>query len=487
MNRQRLGIFLIVAVATASRAAPAGADGLDGQRFVPAAGAAGGFNVERTLVLPHLDWGVGLFLHYADDPVVVLDTGSGAVVARPLERALTLDLLGSVGLWDFAELAVHLPVDLVYEGEDVVAGGQALAASTGVGDLRLMPKFRLLAGESFGVGLAVPIRLPTGDDAALRGAGDVTVEPKLLLSWWAGRVSLGANVGYRLHTSDEGRQGPGGDELSFGGLLRYRLPFAGDSVVLSAELVGGLETDSDDDQSRNLPMEALLGAIVELSPSWQLYFGGGAGVHDGVGTPDFRLVFGIRYTSVGFSDRDRDGIYDERDRCPDSAEDMDDFEDEDGCPDRDNDSDGIIDDEDECPDAAEDPGGRDNDGCPERGHAEYRRGRIKVLGKVRFKTNSAELEDSSDPILDDVAREMKRHPEVHKVRVEGHSDNVGDREYNRKLSRERAISVRAALIRRGVKPGRLEAAGYGETRPIATNRTERGRGKNRRVEFEVVK
>ena len=479
---------LLASLVAMAAARPAAADGFDGQRFVPAEGAAGGFALERTLVVPHGGWGLGLFLHYADDPVVVRDSERGDILARPLAQALTMDLVASVGLFDVAELAVLLPVNLAYDGDATIVGGDVLAADEGLGDLRLTPKFRLLRGRSFGLGLAVPISLPTGDDAELRGAGDVTVEPKLLLSWWpGGRLSLAANAGYLLHTSAAGREGPGGDELAVGAGLRYRTPVADDGLVLSAELIAALSTSDGGPAFRDAPVEAIVGGIFEATPSWHLYVGGGLGLADGVGAPDFRAIFGIRYLSVGLSDRDGDGIVDDRDRAPDDPEDKDDFEDDDGAPDRDNDGDGIADEDDECPDAPEDPGARDRDGCPERGRAEFRKGKIRLLGKIRFKTNSAELLPSSDPILDDVAREMKRHPEIRRVRVEGHSDNVGDRGYNQRLSRERALSVRAALIRRGVSARRLDAAGYGESRPTATNRTERGRAKNRRVQFVIVK
>ena len=490
MLRMRTPIAAALAAATLATAAAgsraAHADGFDGQRYVPAAGAAGGFVVERTLIPQHLDWGLGLFLHYADDPVVVTDEASGDDVAVPLHQALTMDFLASVGLFDWAELGIHLPVQLIYSGDDVTVGGNAFAASEGIGDLRLVPKVDFVRTPSFGFGLALPVRFPTGDDLALRGAGDLTFEPKLLLSYGPGRLALGLNVGYLFHSSDAGANGPGGNELTFGAALRYRLPTESENIVLHAELFGGI-SQSDDSQGEfhDVPVEALLGAIIEMTPRWHMYLGAGTGVIDGVGAPDFRLIFGIRYTNVGFVDSDADGIYDDRDRCPERAEDMDEYEDDDGCPEGDNDGDGITDEDDECPDAAEDKGGGDNDGCPERGSAVYRKGRIVVLGKVRFKTNSAELANSSDPILDDVAREMKRNPGL-KLRVEGHSDNKGDLAYNRKLSRERAESVRDGLVARGVARGRLSAAGYGETRPIATNKTERGRAKNRRVEFRIA-
>jgi outer membrane protein OmpA-like peptidoglycan-associated protein len=476
---------LVALAALAASSGVARADGLDGQKYVPAAGAAGGFVVERTLIPQHLDWGLGLMLNYADDPVVVSDEATGDDVAKPLHEALTMNLMASIGLWDVAELAIDVPLDLVWSGDTTVVGGDTYQASTGMGDLRLLPKVDFVRTPSFGFGLALPVRLPTGDDLALRGAGDLTIEPKLLLSFGSGALAFGLNAGYLVHSSDEGREGPGGDALTFGGALRWRLPTESEDWVLHGEVYGSYESKPDNRDFHNFPVEALLGLIYEATPNWSVYLGGATGVSDGVGAPDFRLVFGVRYTSVGFVDRDADGIYDDRDKCPTRAEDHDDYEDDDGCPEDDNDNDGIRDEDDECPDAAEDPGAKDRDGCPEHGHAEYRKGRIVVLGKIRFKTDSAELLPSSDPILDDVASEMKKNPRV-KLRVEGHSDNVGDAGYNRKLSAERARSVRAALIRRGVSGGRLDAEGYGETRPVTTNRTERGRAKNRRVELRTI-
>src|SRR4051812_3525319 len=101
MSRKRLTAFVATAMlAAAAHPRVARAGGFDGQRYVPAAGAAGGFVVERTLVPQHLDWGIGLFMNYAVDPVVVVDEQSGDEVARPLESALTMNLLGSIGLFD---------------------------------------------------------------------------------------------------------------------------------------------------------------------------------------------------------------------------------------------------------------------------------------------------------------------------------------------------------------------------------------------------
>ena len=72
------------------------------------------------------------------------------------------------------------------------------------------------------------------------------------------------------------------------------------------------------------------------------------------------------------------------------------------------------------------------------------------------------------------------------IRVEGHTDNVGDDGFNLTLSRNRAAEVMAYLVDQGVDAGRLTSEGFGDTQPIADNETEEGRATNRRVEFRII-
>jgi outer membrane protein OmpA-like peptidoglycan-associated protein len=85
-----------------------------------------------------------------------------------------------------------------------------------------------------------------------------------------------------------------------------------------------------------------------------------------------------------------------------------------------------------------------------------------------------------------VAKLILEHPELKKIRVEGHTDNVGSAPYNKDLSERRAASVVRYLAEKGVPRARLDAAGYGFERPVASNATALGRAKNRRVEFRIV-
>jgi OmpA-OmpF porin, OOP family len=110
---------------------------------------------------------------------------------------------------------------------------------------------------------------------------------------------------------------------------------------------------------------------------------------------------------------------------------------------------------------------------------------ISTAGAIYFKTGSAELDKESAPILQSVADIANRCPTV-KVEVTGHTDSIGGRESNKQLSEQRARAVATFLTQRGVAPARVEAAGYGDTRPIVPNDNEANRAKNRRIEFKVV-
>jgi len=473
-----------------ARALPAAADGLDGERFQPAVGTQRAFSVEHPETPFHLGWGLGAFFDVADDPVVERDQDSGDVVSRPLDTAASLDLLGTVGFFGWSELGVHLPLQVVYSGDQYNAGAVMLDPSGGVGDLRLVPKVLVLRTGSlenhFLLGFALPISLPTGDAEAIRGDDGVTIEPRLLAALHMGRIELGGNLGYKFRgTHPDGI--PWADEIAMA--FNAEVGIIEDSLWFQAELFGGKQVNTDV-EGADFPFEALAGLVYGLTENFDLHGGAGLGFTDGLGDPDFRVVAGIRYRHnaprhEGFEDNDEDGVLDKDDDCPTEVEDADGFEDEDGCPEEDNDEDGIPDDKDECPDLPEEQGG-DGDGCPEKTYVKIEGGQMEIFGKVRFKTGSSEIDKKSDPLLDQIAAAMKANPQVKRVRVEGHTDDVGGSDLNQRLSEERASSVKSALVDRGVDSGRLESKGYGESRPTAPNQTAAGRAKNRRVEFIIV-
>ncbi|MFO0596611.1 MAG: OmpA family protein [Myxococcaceae bacterium] len=184
-------------------------------------------------------------------------------------------------------------------------------------------------------------------------------------------------------------------------------------------------------------------------------------------------------------DKDGDGLNDNVDKCPNEPEDKDGFQDDDGCPDLDNDADGVPDDHDDC---KMDPGPADNKGCPRKySLVAVTKDRIEIKKQIKFATGSAKIVGKeSEQILDEVAQALKDNAQIKKVRVEGHTDSVGDDAKNLILSQNRANSVMSALIKRGVDPIRMEAVGFGETKPIASNSTAAGKAENRRTEFNII-
>jgi OOP family OmpA-OmpF porin len=145
-------------------------------------------------------------------------------------------------------------------------------------------------------------------------------------------------------------------------------------------------------------------------------------------------------------------------------------------PPSDSDRDGVLDTADQCP-ATPRGVAVDSKGCP--------RGGPVVLRGVEFGFNAATLTESSRPLLDEVAADLKQHPRL-RVELQGHTDSKGAESYNLDLSQRRADSVRDYLIAQGVNPLQLVARGYGESQPIADNSTDLGRAENRRVVMHVL-
>jgi len=103
---------------------------------------------------------------------------------------------------------------------------------------------------------------------------------------------------------------------------------------------------------------------------------------------------------------------------------------------------------------------------------------------VEFDFNKAIIKQGYYKDIDDLAKVMKDYPDL-KVVIEGHTDNIGTAEYNKNLSQERAEAVKKYLVEKGIDANRITAQGFGFDRPIASNDTEEGRQKNRRVEAAV--
>jgi outer membrane protein OmpA-like peptidoglycan-associated protein len=185
----------------------------------------------------------------------------------------------------------------------------------------------------------------------------------------------------------------------------------------------------------------------------------------------------VKYDGCPVPDTDGDGINDENDKCPAEAG----TAKYNGCPIPDRDGDGVNDETDACPDTK---GPVSNKGCPEI--------KQEVIEKVNFaaknilfRTASDQITKSSLPGLDEVVKILRADNNL-LLSIDGHSDNVGNETRNLALSQKRADAVKKYLISKGINASRLEAKGYGQSRPVADNDSKEGQTANRRVEMSLI-
>ncbi|WP_426752651.1 OmpA family protein [Myxococcus sp. Y35] len=568
--------LLLVAAATAS-AQPSVSQAIDVQQYKPAPGAYDVLGMHGARIAPHLSWNLGASLNYADDPLNLVDPRADRFLYRIVDSQLTLDLMGAISLFDRVELGVSLPVSYTTSQPSGAVAPELASGvgTTGVGDLRLVPKVRLLSTDG-GIHLAVaaPLTLPTAGGSKFLGSDTVTVQPRFVAEWATTAVRLLANVGFNFRREEQLRNLRVGHELAYA--VGAEVPLT-EKLTAQATLAGALGLKETSSEER--PLEALAALKYRFLEGLAAHVGAGPGLSRGYGTPSFRVLAGVAWTPTpskgmpaapppacdlgpedfdgfqdddhcldpdddgdgildvddvcptepetvnGFQDEDGcpddpnahqplaeegtpaappaplalppapldtdgDGLLDSEDVCPNAPEDVDGFEDEDGCPDPDNDQDGIPDAADQCPLEAETINGvKDDDGCPDKGKAQVRveGARIVILDKVYFATGKDVILPRSFSLLRQVASTLKANPQILVVRVEGHTDDRGADATNLDLSQRRAKNVATFLAKEGIAAERLEAVGYGEAKPVDTNKTAKGRENNRRVEFNIVK
>jgi OOP family OmpA-OmpF porin len=193
-----------------------------------------------------------------------------------------------------------------------------------------------------------------------------------------------------------------------------------------------------------------------------------------------KIFFDVREVSKdsdGDGIPDINGIPDIKDKCPNTPKGIE--VDLNGCPLKpvaakdlkDSDGDGVYDFKDRCPDTPK--GAKVNEvGC-------------WIVPGLRFETAKYEIKSEYYPALNDAAAILLKNKEL-KVQIQGHTDNVGNASYNKKLSENRAKAVMAYLIKKGVPSIQISTMGFGFSKPIAPNTTSEGKAKNRRVEFIIL-
>jgi len=508
MDRRRAGLgpaaaMLICLAATAARADDPARRGFDADPSRPALSLDGNLAVETAGLARAGTRSLGLILDYTRG---LLALRLGGERDQLLESRFSAHLLGGYA-FERVEVGVHLPLALVQRSDLSFLRDRGVTgplvndiATTALGDLRAFGKLALLREASAPLGLAalLDVRLPTGNRKAFTGDG-LSAVPGLVATRTLGRLRLDAQLGYLFRDQGQYAQLVVHDGFTGGLGASVSLPGFGpfQRTRFMGELLGGWPRGyrSGTDRYR-APLSTRGGIRAWLPACWSVEAGAGTGIGEaGYGRESWRVFAGVRWTcprgepparlppsapvTGGLNpDRDGDGIPNEKDMCPDvpGTPEMD------GCPDRDGDF--IPDPEDRCPD---EPGPAQNDGCPVQGPVvELQTERLSLKDSIHFDTNRATIKPESNPVLDSIAALLRDHRELRRVRVEGHTDNVGPAAYNKDLSRRRARSVVAAMVQRGIAADRLVFEGYGLDRPVADNRTALGRAKNRRVEFTIL-
>lgn len=543
------------------------------ERFRPATGTNGIFDTEIGQTPEAWSWDVGLWLGYANDPLVLRRRLNGVVEERSLvAHRLGANIVGSLSPARWIVIGLDVPVALYQtadKGVGVFASGvrSSKVTTAGFGNLRLVPKVSLLqeAEHFVSVAFLASLSLPTKTSSAYFGDSGLGFTPEVAVSRKILDFTLAGNLSYLARKKKSAGNLTVDDELGFHLGLAYDMyPLLHKPMSIGATLNGAALASNLFGQRNESPLEALLGvsatpiAIVDVLAAF------GFGLSRGYGTPDFRILAGVKVRNPleiepplatsptppapedqdgdkvtgsddqcpeipedvdGFSDSDgcadpdndgdgildvadkcpndaenknawqdddgcpddddsdKDGIRGASDQCPDDAEDKDKFEDSDGCADPDNDKDGVADHLDVCPNEAGDPNFQ---GCKAVQKVKLSGGKIELLEKVYFVTAKSTIEARSIELLNNVGRVLSEHPEIARVRVEGHTDDRGDAQKNKDLSQSRADAVKKFLVDKGIASSRLEAVGFGEEKPIASNKDEKGRSINRRVEFVIV-
>ncbi|MEZ4337818.1 MAG: OmpA family protein [Sandaracinaceae bacterium] len=184
-------------------------------------------------------------------------------------------------------------------------------------------------------------------------------------------------------------------------------------------------------------------------------------------------------------DRDGDRVVDALDHCPIDREDFDEIQDEDGCPEEDADGDQVADIDDQCPLTPGRPTRGECNGCPELACV-GETGAIEITQRVEFQFGEARILEQSEAVLRDVLSILRTNDQIVRLRIEGHTDDVGDDDHNLALSVRRAAAVVDWLVEHGAERDRLVGFGCGEMYPLQPGSSTRIRARNRRVEFLIV-
>ncbi len=479
------------------------------------------FGVQSPRDIEHLGLRARATFDWADKPLVLRSTDDDENLAELARRQAILDLGAAFDLWQRITVSASLPIALSQTGQGGL-GDVPSADGAHVGDLRVGARVLLWqASPLLRFSVAGNLWLPLGGSGSAANAylSDHRARGRveLVAHGDSGRLVWAFAAGPDLRRAQRFVNVELGNAIRVSAAAGVR--FFDQRLQVGPEATGSFRWNDSDRFNRNV--EALLGVRYHERRGLDAGVAAGPGFTSGIGTPDFRVVASIGYAfgwdapvpapapaptpapapapapqpqpapeppvapappEAPAPDRDADGVADARDACVDVPGDAE----HDGCPAvLDTDGDGIVEEVDACP---ADAGVADADparnGCPA---ARIVGDQIIIMDQIQFETNKSVIKADSEVVLTAILKSINSLPQATRFIVEGHTDNRGGAKRNKVLSEGRAQAVVAWLASHGVDASRLEAHGYGPSKPIANNKTEAGRKANRRVEIHIVR
>ncbi len=410
------------------------------QNFLPAISETPYLTLSRSGTLEPWQFHTGFTLNYEKEPLL---RGTDTIV----DDLLMADIFGSIGILDWWEVGLGLPVALRNDSANLTTipttvGGVVRTKDFGLGDLRLESKFRILDQEEYGLGIAaLPfVSFPTGDESHFVGNGNFSGGAAGVLDFSIKeRAEIALNAAFLIREqflfpgTGSTTQAPTewNEQYLIGLGLSIHLT---EWLDLMGEMTGRLLA-RDPFREVESPLEG--GAGVRVYLPWleglQASLGGNVGLTAAYGAPVYRIYSGVSYTRPA--------------------------------------------EEEPPPPAPVEPEPPPPPPPPEK---------IEIKRKIHFESGKATVRVTSGPLLNDVVKTLNEHPEVRQVEIQGHSDGGGPEAANIRMSIKRADAVRQYLLSQGIEERRLVVKGYGSSQPIEPNETDLGRAKNRRVEFKVL-
>ncbi len=481
--RAGAALLLLAVAGTAQAQVPPVSHSFVVDRFQPTGGAYDVLGVESAQVGGDMAATFRLYGDYASRPLVLEAPAMDEVAL--LKSQTTLNLTLSLGLADWAEVSAAIPAVVSQSREQdrfLPPELRDSVASGGLGDLRIVPKVRLLEWRKLRLGVAAPFSLPTGNKKAFLGHGAVTGGPQALVELdGLGPARLLLNAGAVFRPERKLVDLTVGNAYTYGAGVELPFLVRGEQLAAQATLDGESGMKGGKVTS---PLEALAALRWLARNGFEVTVGGGPGIGKGYGTPQYRIFAGIGFSTAP-SDRLR-----EKEPAPEPV--REEPKAEEAKPEEPKAEEAKPEEPKPEPAKPEEP--KAEEPKPAEPAAEVEAmpeptlgpdGTLRIDSRVYFDFDKKEIRPRYKPLLDHVARRIIEEPRMKVVRIEGHADESGPPEYNLWLSEERAKAVKAYLQKAGVPKQRIVIVGFGKTQPAMKGHTRADHAKNRRVEFNV--